>query len=48
MKFHKIGCRADSPPFDERFVGYGMTRNTQVTTGAYLEPVRLSVRVLSK
>ena len=23
-------ARADSPQFDERFVGYGMTRNTQV------------------
>ena len=22
--------RAESPPFDERFIGYGMTRNTQV------------------
>ena len=23
-------ARADTPPFDEMFVGYGMTRNTQV------------------
>ena len=23
-------ARADTPPFDERFVGFGMTRNTQV------------------
>ena len=22
--------RADSPQFDERFIGYGLTRNTQV------------------
>ncbi len=26
-------ARADSPQFDERFVGYGMTRNTQVGLG---------------
>ena len=25
-------ARSDSPPFDERFVGYGMTRNTQVNS----------------
>ena len=23
-------AKADSPPFDERFIGFGMTRNTQV------------------
>ena len=23
-------ARADTPPFDERFIGFGMTRNTQV------------------
>ena len=23
-------ARADMPPFDERFIGFGMTRNTQV------------------
>ena len=25
-------AKADSPQFDERFVGYGMTRNTQVNS----------------
>ena len=23
-------ARGDTPPFDERFIGFGMTRNTQV------------------
>ena len=28
-------ARADTPPFDEMFVGYGMTRNTQVRVDEY-------------
>ena len=26
-------ARADTPQFDERFIGFGMTRNTQVLKG---------------
>ena len=29
-------ARADSPQFDERFIGFGMTRNSQVRVINYL------------
>jgi hypothetical protein len=32
-------ARADTPPFDERFIGFGMTRNTQVKRIYRLKPV---------